>query len=82
MIDRLFLHHPRAVGESYAEHALVAARIGAAMIVGGLACLAHAVVPAAFKTTGSRTIRRLHAGLGARRPHEPQPVPIALVYEI
>lgn len=67
MIDRLFLRHPRALGESYAAHAGAAGRFGLAMIVAGLACLVHAVVPALFTSTGSDAVRRLHARLGARR---------------
>lgn len=56
----LFLDHPRSVGESYAEHMGVAARVGFTMIGGGLACLVHAVIPAFCVKTGSRTIARLH----------------------
>lgn len=82
MIDRLFLHHPRAVGESYAEHAAVAAGVGMRMVAGGLACLVHALIPGAFVTTGSRTIRRLHANLGTRSPREAPPVAGPLFYEI
>ena len=67
MLERLFLDHPRRVGESYAEHAGVATRFGLAMIGGGIACLVHAAVPALFTRTGSETVRRLHARLGARR---------------
>ena len=67
MIERLFLHHPRSVGESYAEHALVAASFGATLIVAGLACLVHAVLPAACARTGSDTVKRLNTRLGARR---------------
>jgi hypothetical protein len=67
VIDQLFLRHPRAVGESYLAHAATAGRVGFTMIGGGLACLVHAAVPALFTTTGSGTIRRLHAGLSPRR---------------
>ena len=67
MIDRLFLHHPRTVGESYAGHARTAAGFGLAMVGGGLACLVHAAVPALFTRTGSDTVKRLHARMKARR---------------
>ncbi|TPG41458.1 hypothetical protein EAH79_09675 [Sphingomonas koreensis] len=66
MIERWFLLHPKSVGESYAEHARVAARFGAAMIVGGAACLVHAVVPALFPRTASGTVAALHARMLAR----------------
>ncbi|MEI9851874.1 MAG: DUF6356 family protein [Sphingomonas sp.] len=68
MIDRLFLSHPRSVGESYGEHAATAARFGAAMIVGGLACLVHALVPALFVRTASNTVKRLYGRMLARQP--------------
>jgi len=58
MFRRLFLDHPASVGESYAEHFGVASRFGVTLIGGGLGCLVHAVVPAAFKTTGSQTVLR------------------------
>ena len=46
--------------ESYFEHLRFATKVGALAIGGGLACFAHAVVPAWFSTTGSRAIRRLN----------------------
>ena len=55
-----FTKHPHEVGESYAEHVVVAAGFGTAMIVGGLACLVHGLMPFLFTSTGSRTIMRLH----------------------
>ena len=83
VLDSVFTAHPRAVGESYTAHAVTAARFGAAMVIGGLGCLAHAVVPALFTTTGSETVRRLHARMGARVPHASQPpVAAAFCYEI
>jgi len=68
MIDHLFLAHPRAVGESYREHAATAAGFGMAMVVGGLACLVHAVVPALFVHTASDTVKRLYARMLTRQP--------------
>lgn len=68
MIDRVFLRHPRSVGESYAEHAATAGRFGVAMVVGGVACLVHAVVPTLFERTASDTVKRLYAQMKARQP--------------
>jgi hypothetical protein len=65
---RLFLDHPRAVGEGYRDHMKFAANFGAQMICGGLGCLIHAVFPFLFVTTGSRTVRNLHQLL-ATCPH-------------
>lgn len=68
MIGRLFLDHPRAVGESYGEHAAVAARFGAALVVAGTACIIHAAVPALFPRTASGAVKRLYGELRARQP--------------
>ncbi len=69
MIDRLFLKHPRSVGESYGEHLGVATRFGAAMISGGLKALVHGIFPSLFQTSGSETVIRLHATLVEKRGH-------------
>jgi len=60
MLDRYFLDHPRTVDESYGTHFVAASGFGMAMILGGLACLLHAVIPALCEKTGSTIIRRLH----------------------
>lgn len=66
MIDRLFLRHPRNIGESYPHHAATAFGVGAKMIAGGVAAMIHGLVPAFFETTGSRTIKSLYARLDNR----------------
>lgn len=66
-----FRKHPRSVGESYAEHMEIAASFGVAMVVGGLACLVHAVVPAWFETTGSRVVSQLHTRMVLHRRRKP-----------
>ncbi|PZU56780.1 MAG: hypothetical protein DI547_15705 [Sphingobium sp.] len=66
MLNRFFLDHPRSVGESYTTHFGVATRFGLRMIVGGLACLVHGVIPVACVKTGSTTVRRLYADMQPR----------------
>ena len=56
-----FTEHPATVGESYWEHQRFATGVGLKMILGGLACMIHGLVPFLFVTTGSRTIKALHA---------------------
>ena len=67
MFRKLLLDHPQEVGETYAKHMLLAGRFGAEMVAGGLACMVHAVVPAAFKSAGSGTVSKLHARMVAKR---------------
>lgn len=67
LIDRLLHAHPRSVGESYREHAGIAARFGTAMVVGGVKCLVHAVLPAAFERAASDCVGKLGGELARRR---------------
>lgn len=60
MLSKLFLEHPRSVGETYLVHQRQAFGFGVAMILGGVACLLHGLVPAMFLRTGSSTVARLH----------------------
>ncbi len=68
MIDRLFLKHPRSVGESYVQHFGVAAGTGLVMLGTAFALFVHALVPALFVRTGSATIKRLYGKLKQRQP--------------
>ncbi len=56
----LFTQHPATVGESYGEHLTHASGFGVRMILGGLACLVHGLLPFLFVRTGSTTITALH----------------------
>jgi hypothetical protein len=67
VFNRLFLDHPRAVGESYLEHQRHAFGFGIALLGAGLACLVHALVPGLFVRTGSEAITRLHDRMVANR---------------
>ena len=58
--------HLRDTGESHAEHLRFAAKVGTLAIGGGLACIAHALVPALFTATGSSAIRRLNQMIDER----------------
>lgn len=60
MLARLFHDHPRSVGETYGEHFMVASGFAWKMLVAGLACFIHAVLPGLFVETGSRAIAQLH----------------------
>ena len=66
---RDFAEHPRSVGETYLGHLATASRFAAAMLLGGLACLVHGLLPCFFQTTGSRQIRRLHQAMVTDRAH-------------
>jgi hypothetical protein len=58
--------HLRAVGESYFQHMRFAATVGALMVLAGLACILHGLVPGIFTDRASRTIRHLHTVIEKR----------------
>ena len=73
MLDRWFLAHPRSVNESYLEHQAHALKFSGSLIMAGLACFAHALVPALFERTGSTMVKRLHQDMVTRRVRQPAP---------
>ena len=73
-LHRLFTEHPESVGESYGEHLVRATCFGGRMVVGGFACMLHALLPFVFVRTGSQAIDELHARMQVtRRPLTPGP---------
>jgi hypothetical protein len=73
-----FQKHPRSVGETYLEHMAVATTFGVLMIVGGLACLVHAIFPELFVTTASRVIGLLHTRMVTNRRRKPVEIDYAI----
>jgi len=67
VINKLFREHPQEVGETYAEHFAAAGGFGVKMMVGGAACVVHAIVPGLFITTGSGTVKKLYDQMVAKR---------------
>lgn len=67
LIQRLFRDHPESVGETYLEHLFQASYFGMRMVVAGLACLVHALLPCLFKTTGRTAISELHSKMVLHR---------------
>jgi hypothetical protein len=62
---RLFTEHPESVGETYGEHLVRATVFGARMVMAGIACMVHALLPFVFVRTGSVAIEELHAQIQA-----------------
>ncbi len=60
MFRRLFLDHPRSLGESYFEHQRVALTFSSWMLLGSIACLIHSVVPGTFGIMGGRIVSKLY----------------------
>jgi hypothetical protein len=62
-----FTDHPTSVGETYGEHLVMASGFGARMILGGIACLLHGLLPFLFTRTGSQVITELHGRMVTNR---------------
>jgi hypothetical protein len=60
MLERLFLSHPRAVGENYLEHQKAAFGFASALFKAAFACVLHGLVPALCEKTGSTAVKTLH----------------------
>ena len=63
---RLFVEHPREVGETYLHHAAAASRFGARLARLSGAAFLHALVPGICKTTVSDEVIRMADDLGYR----------------
>ena len=64
---RAFTEHPASVGESYTEHLVRAVCFGTRMVLAGIACLVHGILPFLFVRTGSRAIAELNERMIATR---------------
>ena len=71
MLKRLFTDHPASVDETYSEHLVMAAGFGWRLVIAGLACFAHGLLPFLFVRTGSRIIAELHDNMVAQRRRQP-----------
>jgi hypothetical protein len=59
-ISKLFTEHPTSVGETYAQHFGQAIRFGTLMVLAGVACILHGLLPFLYVRTGSRAVAQLH----------------------
>ncbi len=58
---RILTEHPASVDETYTEHLAYAASVGGNMVLAGIACMIHGLMPVLFETTGSRMVAKLHS---------------------
>ncbi|HUJ54035.1 MAG TPA: DUF6356 family protein [Steroidobacteraceae bacterium] len=71
---RSFTEHPASVGESYGEHLGRATCFGLRMMLAGIACLVHGVLPFLFERTGSRAIAELNERMVVNRRRALTPI--------
>lgn len=66
-LQRIFLAHPHAAGETYWQHMAFAFRFSARLMRASLAAFVHGVVPELCETTASSTVLAMNDDLRARR---------------
>lgn len=64
--EKLFLEHPREVGETYGEHAAAASRYGWRLLQASACAYIHALIPGLHKTTASDRVRAMASELNGR----------------
>ena len=52
--------HLNEVNETYFQHMQIAFKIGLTMLVTGVFCLIHGLIPSLFKKTGSNQIAKMY----------------------
>ena len=52
--------HLNEVNETYLQHMRIAFKIGFTMLVTGVFCLIHGLIPGLFKKTGSNQIAKMY----------------------
>lgn len=62
-----FTRHPATVGEGYFEHMGQAFSFAGPMLLAGVACALHGLLPFLFLKTGSTTISRLNGRMTTHR---------------
>ena len=73
-LKTLFTAHPASVDETYGEHLVMASGFGWKMLLGALACFAHAALPFCFEKTGSSIIEGLHDRMVVNRRRSGRPI--------
>jgi hypothetical protein len=67
VLRSLFIDHPASVDETYLEHLISALSFGTTMVIAGVACMVHGLLPAVFVSRGSDTICALHERMVVKR---------------
>ena len=71
MLAKLFIEHPRTVGESYFEHLAAAFTIAWRLFAAAVKCVVHGLVPGLYKTAGSDAILTMAREINPRRFDQP-----------
>lgn len=67
-MNNIFTEHPKSIGETYFQHLCFAGKFGLQMVIGGLACITHAIFPFLFKDTASNFLLMMTENFIRRLP--------------
>lgn len=59
--------HLKEVNETYFEHLFFAQKCGWRMVLAGIACVIHSIIPSIFAATASSTMKQLDQEITARK---------------
>jgi Family of unknown function (DUF6356) len=64
----IFTRHPSTMNETYFEHLANAGLFGVKMLIGGMACIIHAIFPFLFAKTGTNLLFNMVQDYVCRTP--------------
>ena len=67
-MKNIFTEHPKSIGETYFQHMFFAFSFGINMLLGGLACVIHAIFPFLFVKTASNFLLKMTENFVKRAP--------------
>lgn len=67
-MKNIFTQHPHSMNETYWQHLVCAVKFGSKMMIGGVACLIHAIFPFLFEKTGSNFLFQMMHDYVGRSP--------------
>lgn len=59
--------HLKQINEKYFEHMLYAQKYGLKLILAGIACMIHGLIPDIFVTTASQTMESIKSEIHSRK---------------
>lgn len=73
-MNNIFTKHPHSVNETYVEHMKIALKYGIKMVLGGIACMIHAIFPFLFETTATSVAQEVvdHVEQRKNMPEKPE----------
>lgn len=82
LMKNIFTKHPHSIGETYLQHFKFASCFGLNMLMGGFACLLHAIFPFIFQKTGSNLLLKMTHHFISRMPKlEGQAIELSMVID-